>query len=54
MGEGKEIKFGIETHKLDKGTWSFGSGLTYYDKQFYLFFNLIKFSIFIGWMTRED
>lgn len=54
MNESEEIKFGVDIHKLDKGAWSFGSGLTYYNKQIYLFINLIKISIFIGWMTKED
>lgn len=45
--------FGLKVDKHNDGSWSFGICITR-DKPFkelYLFMNLFKFSILIGWFT---
>ena len=53
MNEKIRYGFGVEVNKLDKGTWSFGSGISHGAHQTYLFINFIKWNIFIGWLAKE-
>lgn len=46
--------FGVRTIKMQKGMWSFGSNLSHYNGETYLFFNLIKWSFIIGWLIKEE
>lgn len=50
MGDKK--RFGINFSTIDLGI-SIGTGISYdkYSKECYLFFNLIKWEIRIGWLT---
>lgn len=47
-------RFGIKVDKIDGGL-SFGTCISYdkYGKECYLFINLIKWEISIGWLTFE-
>ena len=47
-------RFGIKVDKIDWGL-SFGTCISYdkYGKECYLFINLIKWGISIGWLTFE-
>ena len=52
MSEGK-CKFGIRVDKVDKGMWSVCFGISHFFSETYLFINLIKWSISIGWLMQE-
>jgi hypothetical protein len=43
-------KFGIKIDKTYKGQWSIGLCLSHWDNETYLFINLFKWSISIGWL----
>ena len=47
------VKFGIKIDKIDKHMWSIGSCLTHCFSETFLFINLIKWSISIGWFMQE-
>ncbi len=49
MPESK-CKFGIKVDKLCKEMWSIGSCISHSFNETYLFINLIKWSISIGWL----
>lgn len=52
--EGDNKRFGIKIDKIDGGL-SFGTCISYdkYNKECYLFINLIKWGVSIGWLTFE-
>ena len=51
---GDNIRFGIRVSKIDMGI-SLGACISYdkYSKECYLFINLIKWGVSIGWLTFE-
>ena len=53
MNEKTRRGFGVEVNKLDKGTWSFGGGISHCAHQTYLYINFIKWNVFIGWLSKE-
>ena len=46
-------RFGIKANKLPKGTWSFGSCISHYYDETYLFINFLFWTICIGWLVKE-
>lgn len=52
MPESK-CKFGIKIDKQWEGMWSIGSCITHSFEETYLFINLVKWSISIGWLMQE-
>ena len=53
MNSKKKLKFGIKVDKMWKGWWSFGMCLSHSLNETYLFINLIKISISIGFLNKE-
>lgn len=53
--EDKNVKFGFDIVKLDKDQYSFGACISSGDwngeREFYLYINLIKWTISIGWFA---
>ncbi len=52
MPESK-CKFGVRVNKIDKGMWSICFGVSHFFSETYLFINLVKWSISIGWLMQE-
>ena len=52
MPESK-CRFGIKIDKLCKEMWSIGACISHSFEETYLFINLVKWSISIGWLMRE-
>lgn len=48
-----KTKFGIKIDKMYKGWWSFGVCVSHADTETYLFINLFKWSISIGWLDID-
>ena len=54
MDDKPNIKFGIKIDKQWEGFWSLGSCISHTCfGETYLFINLIKWSISIGWLAKE-
>jgi len=53
MSEGK-CKFGIRVDKIDMDMWSFCFGISHFFSETYLFINLVKWSISIGWLEKYE
>jgi hypothetical protein len=53
MSEGK-CKFGIKVDKINKGMWSICFGISHFFSETYLFINLVKWSISIGWLETYE
>lgn len=53
MPESK-CKFGIKVDKLWKEMWSIGACISHSFNETYLFINLIKWSISIGWLEQYE
>ena len=54
IGDNEYKRFGIKVDKIESGL-SFGVCISYdkYMKECYLFINLIKWEVSIGWLTFE-
>lgn len=52
MPEGK-CKFGIRVDKQWDKMWSVGACISHSFEETYLFINLVKWSISIGWLMQE-
>ena len=48
-----ECKFGVKIEKQWEGMWSIGSCITHSFDETYLFINLIKWTLIIGWFYKE-
>lgn len=48
-----KVKFGIKVDKLCKEMWSIGACISHSFEETYLFINLVKWSISIGWIMQE-
>ena len=44
--------FGIKVNRLEKGVWSFGSGLSHSFGETYIFINFLFWTIFVGWIAK--
>lgn len=53
MNEKTKCGPGIRVTRMPKGVWSFGICLSHAFKETYLFINFVKWSISIGWITKE-
>lgn len=47
-------KFSIKTYKHPKGWWSFGVCISHVEKETYLYINLFRLCISIGFLYEED
>lgn len=47
-------KFGIMTYHHTEGEWSVGFGITHDQEENYVWFNLVKWHVSIGFFARED
>ena len=50
MNNNYSTKFGISIDKHSEGMWSFGIALSHFVKETYLYINLFKWSISIGFL----
>lgn len=53
MNSRKRTKFGIKIDKMWDGWWSFGMCLSHSLNETYLFINLIKISVSIGFLEKD-
>lgn len=51
MGRKENTKFRIKVDNMYKGNWSFGICLSHAWEETYLYINLFKWSISIGWLV---
>lgn len=47
-------KFGVMTYHRPDGEWSIGFGVTHDREENYVWFNLAKWHVSIGFFARED
>jgi len=52
MNEKLNYGFDIKVDKHFEGMWSFGSGISHFCGETYLFINFAKWSISIGWLMK--
>lgn len=50
MNDAYSTKFGIRVDKREKGMWSFGACISHLMDETYLYINLFKWSISIGFL----
>lgn len=50
MGDCYNTKFRIRVDRQSKGWWSFGAAISHMQKETYLYINLFKWSISIGFL----
>jgi hypothetical protein len=47
-------RFGIKIDKMSDDQWSFGICLSHWWKETYLFINLFKWCISVGWLLQPE
>lgn len=48
-----KARFGLRIYRMSKHDWSMGFALTHSFNETYLYFNLIKFNIAIGFIVQD-
>jgi hypothetical protein len=48
-----KVKFGIKIDEHSDGVWSFGTCLSHYFDETYLYINLFKYTVSIGFLYKD-
>ena len=54
MRENYNTKFGIVVDRHSKGMWSLGAGISSFGKEKYVYINLFKWSVSIGFLYEYE